>query len=357
MTMGTQLGYDPGNFYVWRASDGFAIHLSLKVVTQLTARISRANSESQSAGPFGILLGRTVDTPFRATVIEDFKLVPLSDDPAPQPDADDALFELASRMVEAGHEQRVLGFFRTQRDGNLNIGTRDLQTFGRLFGETGNIALLIQTPRRGGESEAALFYWQHGQAHPRDFGFGFPLDAGQLASGHPGWRYPNPFDQAQPVAAPAPKPAAAKLTPAPAFASPNRIKWPRLLPTAVLMVIGIGALQLATNSNRTLAASPLSAEAGPASGNGPALGLRVNPIPHQLEIRWNHESAAIASSDRGVMNITEAGVTESVPFDQGQLRDGYVAYTPRTNDVSIRLEVTAKDGGTTMESIRSVAIP
>jgi hypothetical protein len=57
------------------------------------------------------------------------------------------------------------------------------------------------------------------------------------------------------------------------------------------------------------------------------------------------------------MKITDDGITESVPFDQSQLRDGYVAYTPKTSDVSIRLEVTGKDGGTTSESIRSVAIP
>ena len=55
--------------------------------------------------------------------------------------------------------------------------------------------------------------------------------------------------------------------------------------------------------------------------------------------------------------ITEDGITEALPFDPSQLRDGYVAYTPKTNDVSIRLEVTAKDGSTKSESIRSVAIP
>jgi hypothetical protein len=181
-----------------------------------------------------------------------------------------------------------------------------------------------------------------------------------LASGHPGWRYPDPFDQTEPAAALPSEPVVAKPAPAPVSASRNRIKWSRLLPTAALMVIGIGALQLATNSNRTLAASPTSAEraqALTAPGSETALGLRVMSVAHQLEIRWNRGSAAITSSDRGVMNITESGITESVPFDQDQLRNGYVAYTPRTNDVSIRLEVIGKDGGRTSESIRSVAIP
>jgi len=63
------------------------------------------------------------------------------------------------------------------------------------------------------------------------------------------------------------------------------------------------------------------------------------------------------TSDGGTMKITDDGITEAVPFDQGQLRDGYVAYTPKTNDVSIRLEVTGKDGGTASESTRWVSIP
>ncbi len=120
------------------------------------------------------------------------------------------------------------------------------------------------------------------------------------------------------------------------------------------------------NSNRTTAAasvptessaSEIAAPSPSAPNNDNELGLNVTPRQHQLEIRWNRNSAAIAESDRGVMKITEDGITEAVPFDPTQLRDGYVAYTPKTSDVNIRLEVTGKDGGTTSESIRSVAIP
>jgi hypothetical protein len=258
------------------------------------------------------------------------------------------------------------------------MGEHDLQTFSRLFCETGNVALLIQTSRRGNESDAALFYWQHGGAHPRDFGFGFPLDASQLAKGHPGWRYPDPLDDSQPQAAPpppppppAPKPAAPQWTPPATFSpSHDRIRWSRLVPTAVLVAIGIGVLQMATNSKHTVAAAQASPSASssmttsPVGGNEPApvsnqkgLGLSVISRPHQLEIRWDRGAAAITESNRGLMQITEAGTTQSVPFDQNQLRDGYVAYMPKTKDVSIRLDVIDKDGGTTTDSIQAVAIP
>jgi hypothetical protein len=87
------------------------------------------------------------------------------------------------------------------------------------------------------------------------------------------------------------------------------------------------------------------------------LGLKVTTEPHQLEIRWNRAAPALASAASGTLRITEAGITEAVPFDPRELREGYVAYTPKTNDVSIRLEVAGAQGGATSESIRVVAIP
>src|ERR1700722_11329190 len=328
---GTHRGYDPSTYYVWRASDGFAIHLRLKMVAELNAQISLAGGEAAGMRGMmrGILIGRTVETPFRTTVIEDFKLI------APGKDVGEDL-----ESVELGKGQRAVGFVRAQPEGRLNMSERDLQTFSRLFCETGSVGMLIRTSPRANASEAALFYWQNGGVQPRDFGFGFPLDAAQLASGHPGWRYPDPL-------ADAPQPPAGSSAPQ------DGIRWLRLLPTAALVAIGIGALQMATNSSRTVAAAPPPTEAAAAAG----LALSVTTHSHQLEIRWNRESAVIQASDRGTMKITDDGITESVPFDQSQLRDGYVAYTPKTSDVSIRLEVTGKDGDTTSESIRSVAIP
>src|SRR5208282_2333799 len=137
----------------------------------------------------------------------DFKLIAPTENDEDSYDAADALLEMACRTVETGKDQRALGFFRVLREGRLNLRGRDLDTFSRLFCESGKVALLIQTSRRGNESDAALFYWQNGGAYPRDFGFGFPLDASQLAEGHPGWRYPDPLEGAQVAALTPPAPA------------------------------------------------------------------------------------------------------------------------------------------------------
>jgi hypothetical protein len=339
-------GYDPANYYVWAAPGGFAVHLSLHIVRELAAQAA-ASGEIR-----GILLGRTVEAPFAATMAEDFVVIPASQN-----------FEMARQAAEHdGRKLLVVGYFRSQRDGRLRLNARDVQTFERLFHEDGNIGLLIRSPRRG-DCESALYYWQGGQPQPREFGFGFPLDAVKLAGGHPGWRFPDPLEAIEE----APEESANHWVPeAPVVASRSEgIRWSRLLPTAVLVVAAIVATQVLWNSrgkasaNVTPAAEPVTVPEIPVTQASyeSALALKVAPLPHQLEIRWNRAAPAIASATKGSMSISEGGVTESIPFDQQELREGYVAYTPKTNDVSVRLEVMGKDGAVTRESIRVVAIP
>lgn len=340
MATGTQLVYDPANYYVWQAPGGFSVHLSLPVVRELAAKTA-VSSETR-----GILLGRSLTTPFAATMIDDFVLVPPSEDLA-----------TARRVVEeTRRELRVVGYFRSQPDGRLRLGTPDLETFERLFCENGNVGLLIRS-RRGWHSQATLFYWRDGQPQPRDFGFGFPFDETKLAGGHPGWRFPDPFEAEE-------EEVRSLFPPTSEFsgdAASEQVRWLRLLPTMALVIIGIVATQMAWNSRRPAPESPpASAQStltATAAAYETALGLKVSSQPHQLEIRWNRASPVIAAAAKGTLNITESGVTEAVPFEARELHEGYVAYTPKTNDVRIRFEVTGADGAATTESIRVVAIP
>jgi hypothetical protein len=336
-----QHAYDPANFYVWPAPGGFAVHLSLQVVREMGVQIA-APGEIR-----GILLGRSITSPFAATMVESFVVVPMSED-----------FASARRGAEgAAGELRVVGYFRSQREGRLRLGPRDLQTFDRLFSDNGSIGLLVRAPRRG-DSEAALYYWQDGQPEPREFGFGFPFDAVKLAGGHPGWRFPDPLEQEEADLAQ----ETLRWAAPPVVPPVESIRWSRLLPTGVLVVAGIVATQMIWNSRGTTSANSTTAvESSVPVAAAPvyesALGLKVNSQPHQLEIRWNRAAQVVETASKATMSITEAGVTEAVPFDAQELREGYVAYTPKTNDVAIRFEVTAGDGAVTTESIRVVAIP
>jgi hypothetical protein len=352
MATGTQQVYDSANYYVWRAPDGFAVHLSFDLVRELAAEVAE-NGETR-----GLLLGRSITTPFGATMADAFVVV------SPFEDFESTRLQVGlvanfrSAAEDAGGRQRVIGYFRSQRDGELSLGARDMQTFDRLFSEKGNIGLLIRTPRRG-DRDAALFYWQDGRPQPGEFGFRFPFDAKKLAGGHSGWRFSNGL--APEREAPA-RSAVRKTLEAPVAAPSESIRWARLWPTAALVVTGIVAIQAVWNSRGTTSAdsappAEVTTPAAAAATYETALGLKVGAQPHLLEIRWNRAASAITSGVKGTMRISEAGVTEAVPVDARELREGFIAYTPKTNDVGIRFEVTAADGAATSESIRVVAIP
>jgi hypothetical protein len=352
MATGTQQGYDTANYYVWRAPDGFSIHLSLDVVRDLAAEIAE-NGETR-----GLLLGRSIKTPSAATMADAFVVV------SPFEDFESTRLQVGlvatfrSAAEDAGRQQRVIGYFQSQGDGQLSLGARDLQTFDRLFSENGHIGLLIRAPQHG-DRDAALFYWQDGRPRPGEFGFGFPFDAKKLAGGHRGWRFSNGLAPQRE----APAQSAVRRTPeAPLVAPSEDIRWSRLWPTAALVVTGIVAIQAVWNSRGTTSADSappveVTTPATAAATYETPLGLKVSSEPHLLEIRWNRAASAIAASVKGTMRISEAGVTEAVPVDARELREGFVAYTPKTNDVGIRFEVTAADGAATTESIRVVAIP
>jgi len=212
------------------------------------------------------------------------------------------------------------------------------------------------------ESERSAFYlWAHQQGFTRLNGSfeqlgeelwrdpkGKIVSAGRIADEHPEWRWSSPKAAAQPRQ----KPAAALV------ASLRGAEWARLLPTVALGMILVGALESAIGSRDTSRPPANPATIAPTdSSDRMSLGLRVTSLPNQVQIRWNRQSPVILASASGQLRISEDGVTEVVPFDPAQLRDGSVAYGPKTNDVDIRLEVTGQDGSKTSESVRVVAIP
>jgi hypothetical protein len=175
---------------------------------------------------------------------------------------------------------------------------------------------------------------------------GFTKSARQLVGEFPNWRQPDAETKAPPTQMPA------MWFPT----SQGSWRWLRLLPTVALAMIGVGAFLRAMDSPGTT--DPSTRQTAHSShGERTDLGLSVTSRSNQLEIRWNKASAALTESVRGVLQITDAGTTEALPVDQAQFYDEYVAYTPKTNDVRVRLELTGKDGGKASESVRSVSIP
>jgi hypothetical protein len=142
-------------------------------------------------------------------------------------------------------------------------------------------------------------------------------------------------------------------------------RWLHLLPTTALATLAVvTAIVLADSGQNPAAASTAKARivsparpAPPAKTYDSPLGLRVTSKPQQLQVYWDRDSQPVRHAVKGVMQISDGDVSEMIPFDTRQLQDGYLAYRPVTNDVSIRLELDQDGGQKVSESVRVVATP
>ena len=346
MATGAKPAADPRRFYIWNAPGNlFSIHLSLDVVQKMTSELLHAAIGNPPRDISGVLLGRSLQAQHPTTIVEEF--VSASGQAINQESLtgdNDAVSGMVWRLVRGVEEGRhVVGFFRSQRDGRLAPNDLDLTNASRLLGEPDNLLLLIRL-LQSGESEATFFYWEGAKTQYYGHDAPFPFDATQLApTSLSAWKHPDP-DLPERVSSP--HGIAARVAIEPSL-------WLRLFPTVALfglVTAGIQMLWLSRPAEATQAAETTMSDASP-------LGLKVTVQPQQVDIRWNQHSAAILAAKEGVLTIREGDVSEKVPIDSQELRDGYVAYTPQTNDVYVRFEVSGTDGNTTTESVRVVAIP
>jgi TonB family protein len=86
------------------------------------------------------------------------------------------------------------------------------------------------------------------------------------------------------------------------------------------------------------------------------LSLKVDRSAGQLLLSWNRNASAIQTASRAVLTISDGDHREDVDLDLGTLRNGNISYSPMTNDVGFRLEVTDVKGGKSVsESMRVLA--
>jgi TonB family protein len=77
------------------------------------------------------------------------------------------------------------------------------------------------------------------------------------------------------------------------------------------------------------------------------LNLNVATDHDHLRLTWNQRNPAVASALDGTLQIFDGTDHREVRMDPRQLADGLVLYRPLTNDVTFRLEVRGRQGGTT----------
>jgi hypothetical protein len=348
MAMGAKPADPAKRFYIWNApGKTFSIHLSLNMVEKMTRELLHAAIENPPRDISGVLLGHSLPAPNPATAVEEFVFGNAESTKAgsASTDADNTVAEMIWRLVrETESGRHIVGFFRSQCDGPLTPNDLDLMNASRLSGETDNVLLLIRV-LESGESEATFFYWEGGNTQYHGSTAPFPFDATHLPSASlSGPRQPSP-DLFQQFCLP-------KAIGTYTAGEPSL--WLRLLPTFAVFGLVTAGTQMLWPS-RTAEATQI-AELTPT--NVSPLGLKVAVQPHQLEIRWNARATQLLAAEKGVLEITEGDVTAKIPIDRQELRNGYVAYSPKTNDVYVRFEVSGADGKSTTESVRVVvALP
>jgi hypothetical protein len=84
------------------------------------------------------------------------------------------------------------------------------------------------------------------------------------------------------------------------------------------------------------------------------LALTISDSSEGLRLSWNHRASQRAS--RAILWIRDGELEHKVELDPKQLREGSIAYWPRTSDVDFRLQFVGP-GGPVTESVRSIGGP
>lgn len=129
---------------------------------------------------------------------------------------------------------------------------------------------------------------------------------------------------------------------------PQRVKLPYAIAAvvALFLIAASGMMYFRPGAGRT---------PPPAGPDAASLALRVERNAGQLLLSWNREATAVKAAQAAVLSILDGDHKEDVKLELNQLRSGSIVYSPITNDVSFKLEVTDARGQTANETVRVIA--
>jgi hypothetical protein len=325
---------DPKHYVWWFPGAPVKVHLSLDVVRRIKERVNPASREE------GLLLGSTRDG---ITEIVDFQ---------PAPNGIPELLEGPQRASK----NNVAGYYRTETGNALQLTGADLALDASFFGHSRQVFLLLQPTAFGVPNAGFFFHDAAGQMSQFSF-MEFPFDPAQLASEERG-RISRSLQAAvrQPEPGPLPMAEAAPEAPPRSIPKPRR-RHPVLstfLLTILLLTAGAAAWirfpLLRERIQSALRPAPSPAAPPPASPLYSGMELHANRQNGELLVTWNRESPLIQNAASGTMSIEDGQVRREILLDAVQLKSGSIVYSPLTDQIGLRLAVTA-DGKTAVESV------
>jgi hypothetical protein len=328
----------PG-FYVWKApGKRISIQLSLDVVDRLQQDVMRGFGAVPRRGAEvgGILIG-AVEGAAPVVRIEDYQLVPIEYKRGPTfrlSEEDLQAFEAALHQPRDGKALRPIGYFRSHTRDSVGLCDEDRELLSKYFPEPQSIVLLIR-PFGTKPSVAGFYFKEEGVFQSGAALLEFPFRRKDLA---PGEASAPPARRTRPridsVAAPdivRTGPVGRKpVEPSLPATIPSGRKW---LPLAAILLL-MGVL-LGYQAALTIRPHP------PAGNSDPyRLSLTVTQSGSVLQLKWDRQSLAIRTAQRGVLTIEDGSFHNTTNLTSAELQSGStIPYHPLTNYVRFRLEV------------------
>lgn len=314
---------DP-RFYVWSFPGcPVRVHLSLSAVAEFESEIPAAGD--------GVLFGQ-VDR--NAVAVTGFAA---------------ARGRTLSELARDGDGRRVVGYYRVDPAGSLNLNERDLALADTLFSAPHHVFLRIQ-PYEVGPPNATFFFRDKGRIEASLPILEFPFDVPLLAAA----------DRLT-VDSPPPSPPLPSLPPPaepppdrPIFAAAARVpeshlhRW--LLPSLVLLACAAAAPFFLPPD----ALDRLRAAVTPKPADTVALHAEIHD--RSLFVTWNRTAPPVIAATSALLTIRDGDALRLTWLDASELRHGSVAYAAGTSEVRVELEFFYPSGEA-RNTVRAILSP
>jgi hypothetical protein len=362
MAAGTQ---DTAGYFVWEvAGKPVAVHLHLDVVDRILSEVMRGFGAVPKRGAEvgGVLIGTIEHGDTTIVRVEDFETVECEYKRGPSflfVDEDRHAFEqaVARWQPDATRPAYAVGMFRSHTRDGMSLGPEDVALMDGYFPSPAHIALLIK-PYGTKVSMAGFFFREDGnfqETTPLEF----PFRRRELGGDEPAPRRPltergmerrarnramvAEFEPRTPAPVrfaereseyteTPPQPGAAYAVTLPSRSRLRSAMWIPLSFVFLLFGVALGMMIALTRAP---------------SGHGDAtdfsLGLAVSSSDDNLNVRWDRQSAAIRTAQRGVLEIEDGSYTKSVELKSVDLHSGSILFRNASPTVRFRLTVYPQD--------------
>jgi hypothetical protein len=321
----------PGrDFYLWQAHS-FTARVALDLVNSLGRALADPRHK-QGAELGGVLFGRTLQP--EIIEITEFEFIHSEHHRG-------TIFALGLReryrlarqlaAMNSGSDVRPVGFFRTHLRPGLFLDQDDFAFMTEAFADPAQVALLIR-PAEAGPAAAGFFIWEEGDIDRRQTPLSFPFDSQALRA-----QGPTETQSIQPRKAMLALPSV--HIPVPRIRKPL-LGW-SLGAVAVIALVALGMQYQPT-------ASP------PRKEVERPLNVALQRKGDAVIVDWDKRATALKQASSGVLTINDGGTTQKLNLSRTELDHGKVQFWPRSNEVTVHMDLTHQDAA---GSTANIAIP